>query len=294
VAQILINVIGVLLFLPFLAPFTELVSRTSHDLARQIANAHTIFNVTVSVVLFPFVRQITRLVEWLVPEGRTAAKPSLTAHIDDRLLHIPQVAIREASHELSHLGDVTAEMLEQSCCALLDQDMETAQWVLDQERAFVDPVSKTLEKYVNGLLQTNLSAEQQQRCLQIKSLTTDVERIGDLTENLAEAAQQRVQHGIVFSPTAEEELGRLCQHAHRTYTCALDALRDRDRSMAEEACLLESEFDGLYLEARQAHIERLEAGVCQPEADVLFMESLRNLERICDHADNVGVSVQHS
>jgi phosphate:Na+ symporter len=57
---------------------------------------------------------------------------------------------------------------------------------------------------------------------------------------------------------------------------------------------MESEFDGLYLGARQAHIERLEAGICQPEADVLFVESLRNLERICDHADNVGVSVQYN
>ena len=294
VAQILINVIGVLLFLPILTPFTALVSSTSHVLARQIANAHTIFNVVVSVVLFPFVRQITRLVEWLVPEGRGAAKPSLTAHIDDRLMHIPQVAIREASHELSRLGDVTAEMLEQSCCALLEQDMEAAQWVLDQERAFVDPVCKVLERYVNGLLQTNLSADQQRRCLQIKSLITDVERIGDLTENLAQAAQQRVQRGIVISPAAEEELDRLCQHAQRTYTCALDALRDHDRSMAEGACLLESEFDGLYLEARQAHIERLEVGTCHPAADVLFVESLRNLERVCDHADNVGVSVQRN
>ena len=58
--------------------------------------------------------------------------------------------------------------------------------------------------------------------------------------------------------------------------------------------MMESEFDGLYLAARQAHIERLEEGVCQPAADVLFVESLRNLERICDHADNIGVSVQRN
>jgi phosphate:Na+ symporter len=271
-----------------------MIGRTSNVLARQIANAHTVFNVVVSPVLFPFVGHITRLVERLVPEGQGSEEASLTAHIDDRLLHIPQVAIREALHELSRIGDVTAEMVERSCGALLQQDMNAAEWVLDQEQSFVDPVRHALERYVNGLLQTNLSDEQQRRCLQVKTLIADIERIGDVTENLAQAAQQRVEHRIVFSTAAEEELDRLCRHTQRTYGCALDSLRGQDQVMGEEACLLESEFDGLYLAARQGHIERLERGVCQPEADVLFVESLRYLERSCDHADNVGVSFQRN
>jgi phosphate:Na+ symporter len=53
---------------------------------------------------------------------------------------------------------------------------------------------------------------------------------------------------------------------------------------------MEDEFDRLYLEARQGHVERLKVGICIPEADVLFTEALRNLERISDHADNLGIS----
>jgi len=64
--------------------------------------------------------------------------------------------------------------------------------------------------------------------------------------------------------------------------------------MAKRACDLEEAFDQMYLEARQAHIQRLEEGVCQPEADVVFVEWLRNLERISDHADNLGVSVSRN
>jgi phosphate:Na+ symporter len=54
---------------------------------------------------------------------------------------------------------------------------------------------------------------------------------------------------------------------------------------------MENESDHFYWKTRQGHIERLEAGVCQPEADVIFTETLRNLERISDHADNLGVSI---
>lgn len=294
VAQILINVLGVLLFLPILSPFTALVSRTSDVLPRQIANAHTIFNVAVSVILFPFVRQITEATQWLVPESTSAEEPSLTAYIDERLFGIPQVAIQEAYREFQRLANVTAEMVDRSCRALLELDMDAAQWVLNQEEAFVDPVCELLDRYINGLLQNNLSPEEQRRCFQIKNLLIDVERVGDLAENLAQNAQERHEHDIIFSQPGMEELGRLFQHAHRTYLCALEALDTRDRLLAEQACLLESEFDKLYLKARETHIARMEQGVCAAEADVIYMESLRHLERIGDHADNIGVSVSEN
>jgi phosphate:Na+ symporter len=50
----------------------------------------------------------------------------------------------------------------------------------------------------------------------------------------------------------------------------------------------------IHLDARQGHFHRLEAGICHPQADVLYTETLRNLERICDHADNLGVSTMRN
>ena len=294
IAQILINVFGVLIFLPFISPFTTLVSSTSTLLPRQIANAHSIFNIIVSVLLFPFIKQIAWLAERLVPEAKVVVQPKLTAYIDERQFRIPQVALQEAFRELYRLGEVTAQMLECSQRAMLEQDLEAIQWVFDHEDGFVDPVCKALDGFINGLLQGNLSLSQQRHCFQIKNLITDIERVGDLTEDMAEAAQRRIEHQVVFSPQALVDIDRLCKHAHTTYICALDALRDRDHGAAQRACDLEEEFDHLYLEARQGHIQRLEEGVCTPEADVIFVEWLRNLERISDHADNLGVSVRRN
>jgi phosphate:Na+ symporter len=294
VAQILINVFGVLLFLPIMGPFTALVSHTASALPRQIANAHTIFNVVVSAVLFPFVRQIAHVVERLIPERKREEKPRLTAYIDERQYRLPAVALTEALRELYRMGDVTAHMLEHSRRALIAEDMEAAAWVVKQEEGFVDPTRRILEDFVNTLMQEDLSVPQQRRCFQIKNLLIDVERVGDLAEDLAEAAQRKVAQRVAFSLQAIQDLDRLCQHAHSTYTCALRSVRDGDRALAERACDLEDEFDALYLEARQRHIQRLGAGMCKPEADVLFVESLRNLERISDHADNLGVSVSRN
>ncbi|HUV88080.1 MAG TPA: Na/Pi cotransporter family protein [Anaerolineae bacterium] len=293
-AQILINVIGVVLFLPIIGPFTALVSRTSPALPRQIANAHTIFNVTVSIVLFPFIRQIARAAGWLIPQSKREEKARLTAYIDERQYRLPSVALTEAMRELYRMGEVTAHMLERSRQALVEEDIEAAAWVVKQEEELVDPTRKILEGFVNTLMQEDLSASQQRRCFQIKNLIIDVERVGDLAEDLAEAAQRKTAQRVTFSPQALQDLDRLCQHAHSTYTCALQSVRDGDRVLAQQACDLEDEFDALYLEARQRHIQRLGAGMCKPEADVLFVESLRNLERVSDHADNLGVSVSRN
>ncbi|MBU0703353.1 MAG: Na/Pi cotransporter family protein [Chloroflexi bacterium] len=294
IAQIIINVIGVLLFLPFISPFTTLVSRTSPNLPRQIANAHTIFNVAVSVILFPFVRYIARAANLLVPKSAEEEKPKLTAYIDERQHRLPPVALTEAVRELNRIGEVTAEMIDRGRQALVEGDTGAAQWVLEQESEFVDPVCVILEHFVNRLMQGNLSVNQQKRCFQLKSLITDIERVGDLTEDLAQAAQKKIAHNVRFSPQATEDLNQLCQHTHRTYACALQALQDGDQTLARRACRLEDELDELYLEARQGHIDRLETGICQPEANVIFIETLRNLERISDHADNLGISVMRT
>jgi phosphate:Na+ symporter len=293
-AQILINVFGVLLFLPFINPFTAFVGHTSSVLPRQIANAHTIFNVVVSLILFPFVRQIARVTERLIPERKREEMPRPTVYIDERQYRLPAVALTEAMRELCRVGDVTARMLEHSRLALVEEDVGAAAWVVKQEEETVDPTRRILEDFVNTLMQEDLSVSQQRRCFQIKNLLIDVERVGDLAEDLAEAAQRKVAQRVAFSPQAIQDLDHLCQHAHSTYTCALQSVRDGDRALARQACDLEDEFDALYLEARQRHIERLGAGMCKPEADVLFVESLRNLERVSDHADNLGVSVSRN
>jgi phosphate:Na+ symporter len=248
----------------------------------------------VSIVLFPFVKPIARAAEFLVPKKPEEEKKKLTMYIDERLYRLPPVALTEALKELIRIGEITAEMIERSRRALIEGDMDAAQWVLEQESELIDPVCVILENFVNTLMQGNLSVKQQDRCFQLRNLLTDIERVGDMTEDLAQAAQKKFAHHVVFSPQATKEMDHLCQHTHRTYTCAVNALQSDDKLAARRACRLEDEFDQLYLEARQGHIDRLDAGVCQPEADVIFIESLRNLERISDHADNLGISVMRN
>jgi phosphate:Na+ symporter len=140
-------------------------------------------------------------------------------------------------------------------------------------------------------MRSDLSQAQQIRCFQLKNLLIDIERVGDMAEDISQYAMERVNNQVPFSAAAIEELQCLWNHAHHTYLLSIEAFKDSDATKARQVCILESEFDRLYWQTRQSHIHRLAAGVCDPEADIIFTETVRNLERISDHADNLGVSV---
>jgi phosphate:Na+ symporter len=243
------------------------------------------------VILLPFVKPIGKLVKIISPVKPEKEKKRVTEFIDEGQFAVPSVAINEASKELSRLGDITAEMVELSGKALLERDQENANRVLVMEDTIVDPVTDELETFVNKLMRSDLSHAQQRRSFQIKNLLVDVERVGDMAEDIAQYAQDRAMTDIPFTDQAVEDFVLLWRNAISTYKLALQALQEKDHALAEKVCEVESEFDVMYLDARQRHIDRLESGKCHPKADVIFTEALRLLERISDHADNIGISV---
>ncbi|HEX2994999.1 MAG TPA: Na/Pi cotransporter family protein, partial [Anaerolineales bacterium] len=184
-AQIFINVVGVVLFLPFISPYGDLISHTSSELPRQIANAHTVFNVVVSALMMPFVKQIAWVAEKLVPPEKKIEKEKLTAYIDDMQYSVPAVALSEAARELARLGNITSQMLEESCRALLTKDPDAAKHVIEQENNLVDPIFKTLVDFIDRLIREDLSIPQQKRCFQMKNLLIDIERVADMAEDIA-------------------------------------------------------------------------------------------------------------
>ena len=293
-AQIFINVVGVLLFMPFISPFASLVRGTSTELPRQIANAHTIFNITVSALMVPFVKQIAWVSERLVPREKNPDKKKLTLYIDEMQYNVPAVALTEASRELVRLGEAAACMLEESFRALLTKDPQAAKHVLEQEDNFADPLYKTIVDFVNRLIQQDLSITQQKRCFQLKNLLIDIERVADMAEDVAQIATERINKNISFTPLALEELEQLWRHTHSTFSTAVKAFQESDKCLAGRVCEMEAEFDRLYWQTRQRHMERLEQGACSVQANVIFTETLRTLERISDHADNLGVSVMRA
>ncbi len=292
-AQILINLGGVALFFPFAMPFATLMSRTSSSLGRQIANAHSTFNVAVSLILYPFIPVIVRICKILIPgEDR----PAVTSgqFLDDNLLKMPPVALQQAVREVVHIGNLVGEMLLWSQEALLATEGTAIQSILSREREEIDPLCRVAEEYVDRLLRKELTEPERLRCFQLKHWITDIERVGDMTENMAQAGQERAREAIPFSQDALAELTEFHSLVAKVWTLAVRAVEADDKTVAQAVKKGEEQIDVMERQLRESHNRRLEQGVCTPKADTLFVETLRNLERIGDHAENLSVSVLRS
>jgi len=292
-SQIFMNIGGVLLFLPFVIPYTNFITTTSKELVRQIANAHTVFNVIVSVLMLPLVKPLAKFVEKIIPEREEQGAKSRkrkTRFIDPRLIKMPVIAVQLAKEEVLRVGWIAHEMLEKASEGMLNRKTDSVKWVLKREKD-VDSISWSLENFLESIPGDKLNPNDQETLKNLKHHVTDIERVGDHANNLAEFARIIDKKKVKITKYGRKELRTLFRRVLRNYGEALKALKSGNKKQVNHVIKWEDEIDALEKEFKRNHIERLKQKICNPEADTIFVESLRNLERISDHAYNIVLSL---
>jgi len=227
--------------------------------------------------------------EWAFRSHQNAVRAIDEGRFKDEVVPVPLPGGGEFAVDEHPRRNTSLEKL--ASLPLLNPDVDKANQVLDMERDVVDPLCDAIERFVDSVIAEDLADHEREQCFAIKNINVDLERVGDHCENLAEAAQDRFYHSVPFSDEALRDLDHAFAHVERTLETALSAVRTRDQDLATLACRMEDEMDRINLSARQGHLTRIQTQACNNEAGVIFIESLRNLERIGDHADNLAVSV---
>ncbi len=289
VTQLVVNVAGVAVFLPFLPWFARLVETTSSSLPRQIANAHTIFNVTVTLALIPCVGLLVWVARRLV-RGREETSQRRTQFIGEQFLATPAIAVRQAERELVRMGEMTTAMIRACKQGVVKSDPAETASVAEVEEA-IDSLKESVDEYLERIDGSTLSGENERRLHVLRHIAADIERVGDQAVNITVRAGKLLAKKRRLSTTALEELGDMFDRAIELYQLSLAALESEDTDRAKRALELEKSLDILETQYKAHHVTRLEAAECDPEAGILFAEILHNLERIGDHATNIAGDV---
>ena len=189
--------------------------------------------------------------------------------------------------EVVHMGKMALANLKLATSVLVENKYECLDEVFKNE-AEIDILNKKLTEYLIKV--NNLSLNEKQK-VQVSNLfysISDLERVGDHAENLAEAAQYLKEHGLAFSETGIEDLKEISSAAIGAVDHAVAARQDGGMEDIRQVSKLEDRVDTLEEEMRDKHIERLSKNECNPSAGVVFLDILSNLERISDHAYNVA------
>ena len=289
-SHVMIKVIGtgvMFLLLPF---YTDLITLTSNDITRQVANAHTIFNVVVALLFLPFVKQYAGLIKKILPDDKNQEVLG-AKYLNPSLVTVSSAAaVGAVKMELIRLAKMSLKMIVECKEMLVTNNDKYAESVLRRE-SNVNELTKDIIKYTTELGQTGLPKDLSILLNSCTNAVGDVERIGDHATNLVEVAQFLADNKLHFSAKAVAECEEMFDVVILSLEKSVCALEEEDPLLAKEVIELEKKVDSMEKNLRAKHIERLNSGDCVAGTGVNFIDILSNLERVGDHANNLAMVV---
>ena len=292
IAHVLFNCVGTLIILPIWCLVNWLIDI---PIANQsvtpfsIAVIHSIFNITTTVLLFPFARLLEKGALLIIKDSKSDGKAEVEI-LDERLLTVPSIAVGKAMDSSKTMASI-AERSVADALELIDKYREEkASAVIDAE-GVIDGYEDKLGTYLLKLSGCPLSEKDSKNVSMLLHIITDLERIGDHAENIVDVAKEMYDKSISFSSEAQIELDTLSNAVWEILHNTVTALDSEDLTLAKGIEPLEQVIDTLTTEIRTRHIARLQKGNCTIELGFVLTDLLTNCERISDHCSNIAVAM---
>ena len=286
------NIIGTIVFLIITYTIQSLSPFSFWDLPIDkggIANFHTLFNVSVTLMFLPFVGLLEKMVVCLIPEQQNTDEvddPAIA--LDDRLLTSPGLAIQHCRNAVLQMGKLARKNFSASVRQLEQYNHKEVEKIREREDT-IDRLEDRLGNYILKIPQDNLSEESSATISALLHILSEFERIGDYSINLVEFAENMESTGAEFSPQAKFELIAIGEAVKEAIDMAVGCFEKQDLALAETIEPLEEVVDQMQETLKDRHINRLRNGQCTVDAAFPFVESLSCLERISDHCSNIGI-----
>jgi len=290
IGHLIFNILGVLLFLPFIKYFQLIVMFTSTNIMRQCAFAHTIFNVIGTLLILPFIGLFTKLIIKLIPnKDGEECDPFEMKHLDEHLLSTPSIAIDTAIKEILHTLKMTSKMIELAIEGFFGKIGSLDK--IEKKEDIVDYRREKITEYLVKLMEQDISHEESQKIPKLLHVINDIEKIGDHSINLRNLARRKNDGKLPFTGDSIAEIVQI----HESVKCMIDQTEEALSSLSiEKAKLIYNTENKINTQRRQFkknHIERLKNKKCNPISGIIFLDIINNLEKIGDFLTNVADAI---
>lgn len=257
----------------------------------SIANFHTIFNVTVTILFLPVYTVLEKLAVWTVRDKKSAEDDETFTKedlLDDRFLVTPNVAIAQASEAVVQMGHLAHKNFI-SVTTLFDKyDLKVIDKIKEREE-LIDRLEDRVGQYLIKLNNCGLNEDESRMVTTLFHLISEYERIGDYTVNIYETAEILYEKEMSFSDQASRELKITCDAITEIISLAIAATQSNSMEILLEIEPLEEVVDRIVEELKSVHIDRAKNGLCNIEVGINFLDILTNVERISDHCSNIAI-----
>lgn len=295
------NIIGTVLFvtISMLFPFAHLVqSLTPSNVAAQIANVHTIFNVTTTLLLLPIGTKLVDLACRILPEDEEDQQDMQLKYLDfsifDNDYHIGTSAIANTQlfNETQHMLNVANHNVKRAF-ELLDHYDEEKYIRLQKDEEYINYLNQQVIDFTTAVISHEFQAESSQSIVLFLKLSSDLERIGDHAMNIAARAQRLAHDDTHFSDDALKEISIMESLCNNILDELIIMDYDEFKDIVDKVDVMEDNIDKTQHQFTVNQLIRLKEKKCTTENSVIYTKILTDFERIGDHGLNIAESLYH-
>ena len=250
-----------------------------------IANFHTLFNVTCTLLFLPFTGLLVKLARWSVPTGETQEDP--LAKLEPRFLTTPALALDQAQRCIADMGEAAKSNFHLAVDPMFGGSAASEE-IFREHEAFLDRAEVEIGRYLTTMHNVR-SVDQRRQSAEMMHSLSDFEKIGDYAQNIFDRADEFRQAGLSFSATAMNELHAMTDAVSEVLDMTVEAYVTQSVSLSRSVEPLEEVVDTMKEQLKSRHIERLGEGGCTMQTGIHFLDIVHDLEKISDHCSNIAI-----
>jgi len=290
--HVLMKTAGALLFLPFFSVAQEILSAVSPTPSRIVANAHTLFNLTLSLLFFPLVTRVAKMLETMFPEKKDGSPAWKPVYLDREHLPVAGAALGQVAREIIRIADMIQDMQEMAVSAIRSGGEEIAARIAKADDD-VDNLTREIKVFLSALGEGAFDSEQTRRTVAYIAIVTDLENIGDfIDKTLGDHVRRMGERNQRFSEDGAKELTSLMLEVRMMYSEAVSAFVTRDKKAAEIVIGKKKIVGQMERDLRNAHILRLRKGTPESlESSAAHLDILSSWKVIASHCASIAYNV---
>lgn len=292
--HVLFNVVGSLLFMLVLAPFTVLIQWIADSInilpELQLSVAHGIFNIVTTACFFPLIPAIVKLIKKILPSSKKEITMDLS-ELDVNVVQLfPSHALAIAKNKIIEMGHITIEAVEGIRGYFETKNPLAKDGVYEMENA-INTLDTKITEYLVLISHETLNDHDSNDYLANMKTIKDFERIGDLCVNIVRYFEAIYDEKEDFSPEAREDLDTMMAMVIDMLHHAVKAFDGHNLDDIIYVDDKEADLDYFNKKAKQRHIKRVGRKIENSAlVNSTYVDILANLERMGDHCQNVSES----
>ncbi len=289
------NVSGAFLFIWFIKPYAAFIQYISPKgaevevISRQIANAHSLFNITMTLIWLPLIWLMVKIVTRILPEVSTEKiQKGVPLFLDDKMIGQPVIAIEMVAREIMHCSDTVARLMGKINHAVRRQDIRQIRKI-NEDGENIKALYKQIMDYLANMFSSGgLTEEQASQAAGMMYILGDVERTEALCLEANGSLKNIIESKKKFSDEAIKDLCGSLKTIEKMFREVMDVIRTGDEEKARNIFDRKEAVLELTINMRKNHVKRVNEGSCEADMTSDFTDILQSFERIGNTCANLA------